>query len=52
MDNNNVNIPNFTPVYHHRKDFNRKSGGIAFCVKSDIFRNVNELKYSGAECVQ
>ncbi len=52
VDNNIVSIPTFTPVYHHIKDLNTKSGGLGFFVKSDIFQNLNELKYSGADCVQ
>ena len=52
IDELNISIPNFTPVYHHRKEYTRKSGGLAIFVRSKHFNHITELKYSQAECVQ
>ena len=43
IDEANINIDGFKPFYHHRKMFNRKSGGIAIFVKSDIACYVKTL---------
>ncbi len=52
IDEDNIHIANFTCMFHHRKKFIKRCGGLVIFVKSKIIDYITELKYSEAECVQ
>ena len=52
IDELNVHINGFTPIYRHQREYKNKSGGIATLIRDDIFEHCTEIKQSNAECIQ
>ena len=52
IDEANISIDGFSPFYHHRKSYVRKSGGLAILVNNNILPLTKVLKPSDNEYVQ